>query len=702
MQSRWRLLILSVLILTACSQSVKQLPPRPQKIDHPLTTHGQTRIDPYYWLNQRDNPEVLAHLHAENAYAKTMMQHTEKLQETLYEEMTGRIKQNDDTVPWFKNGYYYYTRYETGQEYPIYCRKQASLDNPEEIMLNVNDMAAGKGYYSVAGLSVSPDNQWLAFGIDTLSRRKYTLRFKNLRSGEMAAVKIANTSANFVWANDNHTLFYVAKDSTLRPFQVWKHRLGSDPAADTVVYSETDNTFNVSLGKSKTDRWLFITSEQTLSSEYRYLDAGTPDDAWRIFQPRQRGLEYSVHHDGDRFLIVTNLAAQNFRLMSALPGKTGVQHWQEVIGHRADVLLESIEPFRDFLVVSERANALRRIRIIEKNSGLSHDVDFGEQAYVAYVSDNPEYDRAVLRYRYTSLTTPWSVYDYDLRSHERQLRKQDEVVGGYNPQDYYTERLFAPARDGVRIPLTLVYKKGLQKDGGNPCLLYGYGSYGASMDPTFSSDRLSLLDRGFVYAIAHIRGGQELGRAWYDDGKLLKKKNTFYDFIDCAEFLIQEGYTKAEHLAALGGSAGGLLMGAVVNLRPDLFHAVIAAVPWVDVVTTMLDESIPLTTAEYDEWGNPNVKDYYEYMLSYSPYDNVSSQAYPDMLVTTGLHDSQVQYFEPVKWVAKLRDLKTDKNVLIMDIDMESGHGGASGRFKRFHRLALQYAFLLDQMQIRQ
>ncbi len=698
-------LSLFTLLWAGCSnQQVdhqKIAPPKARKIPQELTIHGHTRIDNYFWLRDRDNPEVIAYLQAENDYKDAVLKHTQKLQQKLYKEIIGRFKQTDMSVPYKDNGYYYYTRYEEGQEHPIYCRKKGSLDADEEIMLNVNELARGHDYYQVVGLSVSDDNRFLAFGVDTVSRRKYTIHFKNLETNEILPDALPVTSGGAAWASDNRTVFYAIKDSTLRPFKIMRHVLGTDPAEDIEVFHEKDSTFNTYVYKSKSRQYILINSTSTLSTEYRFLEADNPMGEFKIFTPRERDHEYSIEHFQDKFYIVTNWNAKNFRLMETPIDRTNKKHWREIIPHRQDVLLEDIEVFKNFLAVGERKNGLRQIRIIDQANGSEHYLDFGEPAYTAYASVNPEFDTEWLRYGYTSLTTPNSTYDYNMRTREKTLLKQEEVLGGFDPKNYRTERLYATAPDSVKIPISLVYRVGLAKDGNNPLLLYGYGSYGASMDATFSSVRLSLLDRGFVYAIAHIRGGQEMGRQWYEDGKLLKKKNTFTDFIACAEYLIAEKFTNPEKLFAMGGSAGGLLIGAVVNMRPELFKGVIAAVPWVDVVTTMLDESIPLTTNEFDEWGNPKQKEYYDYMLSYSPYDNVVAQNYPNMFVTTGLHDSQVQYWEPAKWVAKLRELKTDNNILVLHTDMKAGHGGKAGRFERHRLTAMEYAFILDLLGIR-
>lgn len=698
------LLFFSIFIYTGCGKEEKAespartiTPPVAKVVPHELTAHGHTRVDNYYWLNQRDNPEVIAYLEAENAYKDSAMAHTEDFQEKLFDEIVGRIKQTDMSVPYKDQGYYHYTRYEEGGEYPIYCRKEGSLDAEEEIILNVNEMAKGHDYYSVAGYSTSSNNNLIAYGVDTVSRRLYTLYFKDLTTGNLFEEQIPNVSGRAAWANDNKNVFYVLKDTTtLRPYKIMKHVLGTDPSEDQEIYEEKDETFNVYTYKTKSKKYMMIASSQSLSSEYRFLDADNPDGEFQIIQPRERDHEYSVDHYQDKFYIRTNLDAKNFRLMETPVDRTTKENWKEVIPHRDDVMLQGFEVFTDHLVLSERKNGLTQIRIIRWSDRSEHYLDFGEEAYLAYVSTNPDFDTDLLRYGYTSLTTPNSTYDYNMNTKEKILLKREEVVGDFSPDDYRTERHFATARDGTKVPISLVYRKGMQKDGSHPLLLNGYGSYGASREPTFSSVRLSLLDRGFVYAIPHIRGGSEMGRYWYEEGKLFNKKNTFYDFIDCAEYLIEQKFTSPDRLFAMGGSAGGLLMGAVVNMRPDLWKGVIASVPWVDVITTMLDPDIPLTTSEYDEWGDPRQKDYYDYMLSYSPYDNVEAQEYPAMLVTTGYHDSQVQYFEPAKWVAKIRALKTDDNPLIFHINMEGGHGGVSGRFRRLRETALQYAFMLD------
>ncbi|PTX18137.1 oligopeptidase B [Pontibacter mucosus] len=683
---------------TATAESTLPQPPVAKKVPKELTTHGHTRIDNYYWLNQREDPEVIAYLNAENDYTKQVLGHTEELQQKLYDEIVGRIKQNDETVPYKDNGYWYFVRYEEGKEYPIYARKKESREAKDEVMLNANERAAGKKYYAAAGLSVSPNNQLLAFGEDTVSRRQYTIRFKNLQTGELLPDAIPNTTGGAVWANDNKTVYYSVKDPALRSFKIFRHTLGTPASQDKEVFHEADETFSTYVFKTKSDKYIIIGSHSTMAQEYRYLDANNPNGGFKVIQPRERGLEYSVDHFGDNFYIVTNKdGATNFKLMQTPVTKTGKENWKEVIPHRQDVLLEGIEIFKDYLALQERKDGLTQIRIKGwKDAKTDYYINFEEEAYTAYIGNNPDFDSKELRFGYTSLTTPYSTYDYNIQTKERELLKRDEVVGDFDPNNYEAKRMYATADDGTKIPVSLVYRKGLTLDGNNPTLLYAYGSYGNSMNPSFSSVRLSLLDRGFVYAIAHIRGGQEMGRQWYEDGKMLKKKNTFTDFIDASEFLIEQKYTNPDKLFAMGGSAGGLLMGAVINMRPELYKGVIAAVPFVDVVTTMLDTSIPLTTGEFDEWGNPANKEYYDYMLSYSPYDNVEAKAYPNMLVTTGLHDSQVQYWEPAKWVAKLREIKTDDNMLLLHTNMEAGHGGASGRFQRYKETALQYAFLLN------
>jgi oligopeptidase B len=674
-------------------------PPQAKKIARELAAHDKIRLDEYYWMNDRENPDVIHYLNSENDYNEYMTAHTKQLQEKLFREMRGRIKEDDSSVPYKLNGYWYLTRFEKGKDYPIYSRKKDTLDAPEEVLFNVNEMAEGYDYYSLGGLNVSPDNKLVAFGVDTLSRRKYTIQIKNLETGEILPEKILPTTGGSTWANDNKTLFYTKKDEkTLRSNQIFKHILGTDPAEDQLVYEEKDETFNTYIYKSKSRKYLIIGSNSTLTSEYRILDADTPEKEFRPFQSRIRGMEYGISHYGDHFYILTNKdGATNFKLMKTHIDHTEASNWEEVVPHREDYLLEDLDIFKEYLVLSERHNGLNKIKITRWDNGESYYLPFDNETYTAYTSINPDFDTNILRYTYNSLNTPTSVVDFNMATREKTVLKEQEVLGGKFDKDHYaTERIWALAEDGTKIPVSLIYRKGLKKDGSNPLLQYAYGSYGSTIDPYFSSARLSLLDRGFIYAIAHIRGGEYLGRKWYEEGKLMNKMNTFTDFIDVSKHLIAEKYTSPEHLYAMGGSAGGLLMGAVINIAPQLYNGVIAAVPFVDVVTTMLDDSIPLTTGEYDEWGNPNDKEYFEYMLTYSPYDNVKAQDYPHMLVTTGLHDSQVQYWEPAKWVAKLRDMKTDSNILLFHTNMDAGHGGASGRFEALKEVAEEYAFLLD------
>ncbi|HMB94014.1 MAG TPA: S9 family peptidase, partial [Rhodothermales bacterium] len=702
------LLVLASLLYVGCetNQAVDTPPlasttsaePPMAKIQRTDVPGPRTRTDDYYWLRERENPEVIAYLEAENAYTEAEMAHLKDLEDALFAEIKGRIKEDDASVPYKEGDYFYYTRYEEGKEYPIYARKKGSLDAEEQIMLDANVLAEDHEYFAVRGREISANQNILAYSVDTVGRRIYTLQFKNLTTGEVLADEIPDVTGNVAWANDNQTIFYTKQDpTTLRWYQIYRHVLGTDPAKDELVYEEDDDTFSSFVFRTKSKRYILIGSQQTLSSEYRYLSADDPAGSFQIIQPREDNHEYNVDHYGDHFYIRTNDSAQNFRLVKTPVTATEKANWEEVIPHRTDVLLENFEMFKDYLVLSERQDGLIRLRVRPWDGSGEHYIDFGEPAYLAYVETNPEFDTPVLRYGYTSMTTPNSVYDYHMATQEKTLMKQDEVLGDFDSSRYTTERLYATARDGVKVPISLVYRTDLfEQNGTAPLLLYGYGSYGYSLDATFSSARLSLLDRGFVYAIAHIRGGQEMGRQWYEDGKLLKKKNTFTDFIDSGEYLIAAQYADPERLFAMGGSAGGLLMGAVINMRPDLFSGVVAAVPFVDVVTTMLDDSIPLTTSEYDEWGDPNDSTYYDYMLSYSPYDNVEAKDYPNLLVTTGLHDSQVQYWEPAKWVARLRAMKTDQNRLLLKTNMDAGHGGASGRYKRYRETAFQYAFLLD------
>lgn len=674
-------------------------PPVAKIIPKTLEKFGDVRIDNYYWLNDRENPEVIDYLNKENEYYKQMTAHTETLQKELFDEMKSRIKEDDSSVPYFLNGYYYLTRYETGKDYPIYSRKKGSLDAKEEILFDCNELAKGQSYFALGGMSISPDNKLALFSTDVVGRRIYTMQVKDLETGKLLADKIENVDGGGVWANDNKTFFYVTQDKkTLRSDKVFRHQLGTADKKDPLVYEEKDDTFNVSIGKEKSKKYIVIESGSTLTTEYQILPTDTPTASFKVFQPRIRGLEYAISHYGDSFYILTNKdKATNFKVMKTPENATSKDNWKDLIPHRKDVLVEDIEIFKDYLVVSERQNGLSKIRIMPWSGKDEYYLPFEIETYTASPTTNLDFDTDVLRYSYQSMGTPSSVIDFNMKTKTKEIKKEQQVLGGkFDKNNYSEERIWATATDGTKIPMSIIYKKGIKKDGKNPLLLYAYGSYGANMDPYFSSTRLSLLDRGFIYVIAHIRGGEELGREWYENGKLLKKKNTFTDFIDCSKFLIAQKFTSPKHLYAEGGSAGGLLMGAIVNMAPELYNGVIAQVPFVDVMTTMLDNSIPLTTGEYDEWGNPNEKISYDYMRSYSPYDNVKAQAYPNMYVSTGLHDSQVQYFEPAKWVAKLRATKTDKNVLFLDTNMDAGHGGASGRFEALKELAKEFAFLLD------
>lgn len=673
-------------------------PPKAKAIPHKLEKHGHTRIDKYYWLRERENPEVIAYLEAENAYKEEKLAHTQGLQETLFEEMKGRIKKDDSSVPYQKDDYFYYTRYEKGREYPIHCRKKDSLENAEEILIDVNVLAEGKDYCAVSGgANVSPDHRYLLYGTDFVSRRIYTLHIKDLETAEHLADVIPNVTGNAVWAADNRTIFYSKQDpETLRSYQIYRHELGTDPADDELIFEEKDDTFRTYVYTTKSKKFIVIFCSSTLTNEAQVLEADNPTGDFRMFLPRERGHEYSIDHADGHFYIHTNWEAQNFRLMRCSEQQTAKEKWEEVIPHRSDVLLEDLELFQSYMVLNERKGGLNHIRIIPNDGEEEYFLPFDESAYMAGTGNNPMYESEWLRFTYQSMTTPGSVFDYNMRTGEKILRKEQEVLGDFDKTHYRTVRIFATAQDGTQVPVSVAYHKDTALDGKAPLLLYGYGSYGHSLDAYFSTSRLSLLDRGFVYAIAHIRGGEEMGRAWYDDGRMLNKKNTFSDFIACGEHLIANNYCAAGQLYAMGGSAGGLLMGAIMNMKPELWAGIVAAVPFVDVVTTMLDDSIPLTTGEYDEWGNPNEKVYYDYILSYSPYDQVEAKAYPPTLITTGLHDSQVQYWEPAKWVAKLRELKTDDNVLLLHTNMEAGHGGKSGRFEALKEIAMEYAFLLD------
>jgi oligopeptidase B len=669
--------------------------PIAKKIPTLLEKHQDQRNDPYYWLREREDPAVTEYLNAENAYTRSILKDTDTFQQTLFAEMKGRIKQKDASAPYRDNGYYYQTRYEEGTEYAIYYRKADQPRADYQVLLDINALAKGQAYYDESGLAVSPDNQLLAFGEDTVSRRIYTLRIKNLATETFLEDVIPGTSGSYAWSADNQYIFYTLRDSeTLRAYQVMRHKIGSPPEEDVSVFEETDTTFSTFVYNSKSKKYLIIGSYQTISQEYRVLEADQPTGAFRVIQPRERKLEYSIAHFGDHFYILTNWEAKNFRLMKTPENATGKENWEEVVPHRTNVLIEDVDVFKDYLVLSERYQGLTRLWV-KPHAGEDYYVPFEEEAYLTYTAQNQEFHTPTLRLGYQSMTTPPSVFNFDMQDRSFTPLKEQEVLGGFNSDDYQTERIMAPVRDGVRVPISIVYHKDTQKGPDTPLLLYGYGSYGNSMEPYFSSARLSLLNRGFIFAIAHIRGGEEMGRYWYEDGKLLKKKNTFYDFIDCGKYLISQEYTSANQLFGMGGSAGGLLIGAVMNIEPSIWRGMVAAVPFVDVVTTMLDDTIPLTTFEYDEWGNPNDPEYYAYMKSYSPYDNVEAKDYPALMVTTGFHDSQVQYWEPAKWVARLREMKTDNNLLLLHTNMDAGHGGASGRFQRLKEIALEYTFLL-------
>ncbi len=683
---------------------------------HTITSPHGARTDPYYWLrdDERANPEVLAYLAAENAYRERCMAAVQPFENALYAEIIARLKQDDTSVPYRKHGYWYRTRFEPGKEHPIFARRKGSIDAPEEILLDANALALGHDYYRIGALEVSPNCQWLAFCEDTVGRRQYTLRFKNLATGELLTSAIPDVESDIAWANDNRTILYVEKDpETLLGLYVKKHVLGADPQHDVVAFEQTDLSFYTGVSKSKSERFIFLHMESTVSSEWRYAHADDPALEFRTFLPHERDHEYQVEHLGDGFIIRTNWQARNFRLMRvAVGGEANRADWQDVVGHREDTFIEDFDVFNGFLALSVRSGGLAKISIVHlgtdpaaqgsiSEQGGAKFIGSDEAAYGMALSVNPELDTDLLRYAYSSLTTPTTIYDYNVRTGEKVLLKRDPVVGSFDPVNYRSEFLFAPARDGSRIPVSLVYRDGLKRDGTAPLLQYAYGAYGLSTDPSFSSARLSLLDRGFVYAIAHVRGGQEMGRAWYDLGRKLNKMNSFNDFIDVTRHLVAERYAAKDRVFAMGGSAGGLLVGAVANLSPEYYRGIVAQVPFVDVVTTMLDDSIPLTTNEYDEWGNPRIRAEYDCMLSYSPYDNVRPQTYPAMLVTTGLWDSQVQYYEPAKWIAKLRAVNTGRNLLLLHVDMQAGHGGKSGRFQRYREIAMEYAFLLDEAAVR-
>ena len=668
-------------------------------IPHILSKHNNDRIDNYYWLNDRENPEVINYLKQEKAFYDAATAVTKPFQESLFEEMKSRIKEDDESVPYFYNGYFYCTRFEKGKDYPIHTRKKECLSAPEEILFDCNEMAVGHAFFNLSGISISEDNKWVCFGTDTVSRRQYTIQIKNLETNEILPFKIENTTGGSTWASDNKTIFYSRKDEvTLRPDKIFKHKLGTDASLDKLVFYEKDATFDVSVYKSKSTKYIIITSSSTLTSEYRTVLSSAPDHKFTVFQKRKRGIEYSISHYNDTFYILTNKDnATNFKLMTCSINATSFDNWVDLIPHRNNVLLEGIDIFKNYLVISERFDGLNKIKIMPWIDSEGYYLPFDSETYTAFTTSNLDFNTEILRYGYQSMATPSSIIDFNMKTQEKVVLKEQIVLGGtFDKANYIEKRIWATATDGVKIPISIVHHKKIHLNGTNPLLLYAYGSYGMTMDPYFSTTRLSLLDRGFVYAIAHVRGGEDMGREWYEDGKLLKKKNTFTDFVACSEHLIKQNYTSSAHLYAEGGSAGGLLMGVIVNTNPSLYNGVIAQVPFVDVVTTMLDETIPLTTGEYDEWGNANVKKYYNYMMSYSPYDNVKKMDYPNIYIATGLHDSQVQYWEPAKWVAKLREYKTNDNQLYLDINMDTGHGGASGRFESLKEVAKEFSFLFN------
>ena len=698
--------LILTLILSACMQ--KSTIPKATKKPYEMTEHGNTRIDNYYWMRLTDDQksakkydnqttEVVEYIEDENSYLESNLSHTKNFQNDLFEEIVGRIEKDDESVPYFDNGYFYYSRYESGKEYAIHCRKKGSLDGQEEILLDENILADGFDYFAIGGRRVSPDNKWLAYGVDTLSRRIYEIHFKNLETGEVLETTIPNSSYGVAWANDNKTVFYTSKNEiTLLGEKIWRHKMGSKSSNDKLIYFEKDDTFYTGVYRSKSGKFIIIYHQSTLVSDYQILNADSPDGSFKKFTKRGTEHEYSIDHYNDKFYIITNWKAKNNRLMETPDKRTSMLNWKEVISHRNDVHLLGMEIFKNHLVLNERKNGLRGLRVIHQKSGKDEYLDFGEETYTASISVNEEFDTNILRYSYTSMVTPRSTYDYNMDSGTFDLMKEQKVVGGYDKSLYHSERIYAIGRDGNKVPISMVYKKDMKKDAQQNLLLYAYGSYGSTRDPFFSSTRLSLLDRGFIYAIAHVRGGQIYGRQSYDDGKMLNKKNTFYDFIDAAKYLVEKKYTDSQHLFAEGGSAGGLLIGAVVNMEPELWKGAIAAVPFVDVITTMLDASIPLTSGEWDEWGNPKEKKYYDYMLSYSPYDQITDRNYPNLLVTSGFFDSQVQYWEPLKYVAKLRDNWQGENKLYLHMNMDAGHGGKSGRFRRYREVALEYAFMFD------
>lgn len=672
---------------------------------HAITQHGQTRIDKYYWMRNREDPEVMKYLRAESDYLEEMMQHTKPLQEQLFSEMKGRIKETDSTVPERRGDYFYYERTEEGRQYPIFCRKKDLAESPEEVILDQNALAEGKSFCSVGAVSVSPDGAKLAYSLDLGGREIYTIHIKDLTTGVLYPESIENVLGSAYehggveWANDNETIFYVTLDEAQRPNKLFRHKLGTDPKEDVLVFHETDESFFLFVMKTRDNAYIMTYHLSTTMREMRFISADAPDGALRVIQPRAKELEYIAEHHKGQFFIVNNDKAKNFKLSVATVEQPGRENWKDIIPHRPDVLVEHVDTFEDFIVVTERKGGLIHFRISapDGTSDIRY-VHFPEPAYSVHLAGNYEFKTDRLRLNYSSLVTPNSVIDYHVGTGEWEVKKEDEIPSGYDKTNYTLERIHATAPDGTQVPMSIVYKKDLKRDGNNPALLYGYGSYGATIDAFFTSARLSLLDRGFVFAIGHIRGGSDMGREWYENGRVLNKKNSFTDFIACAEHLIGTGYTSKDKLAIQGASAGGLLVGACVTMRPDLFKAVICKVPFVDVVTTMSDPTIPLTTLEYDQWGNPENKEYFDYMMSYSPYDNIRATDYPHMLITTGLNDPRVAYWEPAKFTAKLREMKTDNNLIVLYTNYDSGHAGASGRYDFLREVALDYAFLIDKL----
>jgi oligopeptidase B len=699
----FRLLFSLSVLFAMTSVAAELLPPAAKRVPKKVTLHGVSWQDPYAWLREKTSPEVIQYLEAENRYTEGIMKDTEELQKQLYAEILGRIQETDLSVPARKDDYFYYTRMEKGKSYAIYCRKKGSLDAAEEVMLDANVLAEGKKYFRIGVFVVSPDHNLVAYSVDTAGDEAYLLTVKDLRTGQLLQDEVPNTYYSVEWGNDNRTLFYNVLDAAKRPYRLYRHVLGTPASDDVLVYEEPDQAFTLELSRARSGAFLLMTLGSSTTAEVRYLSTEEPHEPFRIVEPRRKGIEYSVEHQGDSFYIIADDTGRNYRLVKAPVSNPSAANWQEILPHRDDVMISDVDGFAGHLVISTLENATPRLHIRNLDSGEAHTIEFPEPVYAAALTGNREYNTRTLRFNYTSLITPASVFDYDMEARTRELKKQTEVLGGYDPSQYVSERLYATGHDGMKVPMAVVYKKGLERNGRNPALLYGYGSYGASSLPYFSSDRLSLLDRGFVFAIAQIRGGSEMGRKWHDNGKMMLKKNSFQDFVSAAEHLVALQYTSPRKLAMMGGSAGGLLMGAVLNMRPDLFGAVIAKVPFVDVINTMLDETLPLTVGEFEEWGNPKEKQYFEYMRTYSPYDNVKRRAYPHMLVTAGLNDPRVSYWEPAKWVAKLRTVKTnpEKTLLLLKTNMGAGHFGASGRYERIKETAFDYAFLLKALEVK-